>query len=174
MRFLLFFSLVLCPKEIKNNQKMIPFTDLSSFQNMEKHGILTTPSRLKMTPSKTLFIIVGIPGSSKSEFTQLLVHLYNISHIQRDNYFDEQDFDTSVMTAFKTHSIVFADRNNHRLDHGEYLLNTVKREYPDTLIIALQWIYHSYDPPSHFYYSRINRNINITVHVRYSLIVLEY
>ena len=90
---------------------------------------------------KTLILPVAVIASGKSSLGRLLEKL-NIAHIQSDDVKAKKPapiFISKCIEAFKTHEIVYADKNNHLPMHRFYLSTEFKRVYPDGIIICLQW-----------------------------------
>lgn len=92
---------------------------------------------------KLLIIPISTIGAGKTTLAKLMRGFSeSFGHIQNDNIKSAKGkflFEKTVMDAFRTHSTVFADRNNHLEIHRLRLSEQFKAIYPNGRILALDW-----------------------------------
>ncbi|KAJ3218939.1 hypothetical protein HK099_004869 [Clydaea vesicula] len=99
--------------------------------------------------TKVLILPCAVIASGKTSLAKLLKNNFNIGHIQSDDIKAKRPapiFVEKVMECFSTEgkNIVFADRNNHLLQHRLALSTAFKKKYPDGKILGLNWEYDQY------------------------------
>jgi tRNA splicing ligase len=96
---------------------------------------------------RTLIVPIATIGAGKTILGSILARYYNVHHIQNDNLVVKPKgrqsgaflFNDEIIQGLATHSIVYADRNNHLLDmRNEFLLH-VRHRMPDVQIIFIHW-----------------------------------
>ncbi|KAJ3125674.1 hypothetical protein HK098_008334 [Nowakowskiella sp. JEL0407] len=87
---------------------------------------------------KLLLLPIASIACGKSTLGRLLCTLFPIvHHIQSDD--TGRAFKHIVMNQFKTHQIIYADKNNHLKQHRREICQLFRKSYPDGIVLALDW-----------------------------------
>jgi tRNA ligase len=95
--------------------------------------------------TKTLLLPCAIIASGKSTLAKELLRIYGADvfcHIQSDDIKAKRPapiFVKTVIEAFQKHDCVYADKNNHLLQHRLIISVEFKQLYPNGRIVALDW-----------------------------------
>ncbi|TPX72296.1 hypothetical protein SpCBS45565_g00645 [Spizellomyces sp. 'palustris'] len=92
---------------------------------------------------KTLVLPIATIGAGKTFLGRLLTHLFpRIGHIQSDNIVAKKAanvFERAVLDDYERNDVVYADKNNHLLQHRLAITKAFKQRYPGGRIVALDW-----------------------------------
>lgn len=104
----------------------------------------------KQELGKILLLPVSIVGSGKSTLGKLLKYVcpVELGHVQSDNMPKRNTanhFVNGVLEAFKSNTVVFADKNNHLFQHRQVLCQKFREKYTNGYILALDWEVEKYD-----------------------------
>lgn len=80
--------------------------------------------------TKMLLVPMAVVGSGKTALGVALTKLLNCAHVQSDDVCAKRTgplFLKNIETALMKHDIVFADRNNHLLQHRDEIVDVVRR-----------------------------------------------
>ena len=111
----------------------------------------TLKQPLDSATTKILIIPVAIVGSGKTTLARVLssVSPRSFAHIQSDNVFSKKNaaaqFTKAVIEAFKTHDVVYADKNNHLFQHRQTICREFKQLYPGGSVVLLDWQVEKHD-----------------------------
>ncbi|KAL7423003.1 tRNA ligase [Cryptotrichosporon argae] len=105
----------------------------------------------KGLPKKYLIVPIAIPGTGKTAIGVALAHLFGFGHRQSDDVTAKKSAPTflrNIVELFRTHDVVYADRNNHLAKHYNELhdiaANTCDKNLRfihdhDVRLVALAW-----------------------------------
>jgi tRNA ligase len=99
---------------------------------------------------KILILPISIVGSGKTTFGKLIKSVcpVQMAIVQSDNMPKRNTanhFIAGIMEAFKSNSIVFADKNNHLAQHRLTICQKFREKYTDGYVLALDWQVEKYD-----------------------------
>ncbi|KAJ1551231.1 hypothetical protein HK096_002350 [Nowakowskiella sp. JEL0078] len=89
---------------------------------------------------------MAVLGCGKTTTFLYLQHLFNFTHIRRDDA--RKAFKINVVNSFKTSNLVIADGNNHMRKHRLEICEAIKRKSPEITIIAIDWNISDDDVPT--------------------------
>ncbi|KAH7105959.1 RNA ligase-domain-containing protein [Auriculariales sp. MPI-PUGE-AT-0066] len=85
---------------------------------------------------------VAVPGSGKTAIAIALSHLFGFGHTQSDDVKAKKPapvFLSNVVKAFNHYDVVFADKNNHLLQHRGGLKSALANIHPPVKLLGLNW-----------------------------------
>ncbi|KXS10539.1 hypothetical protein M427DRAFT_159045 [Gonapodya prolifera JEL478] len=92
--------------------------------------------------SKTLLVPIATIGCGKTTLAIALTELFGFGHVQNDNITKKnpmKHFADAILTEFRDHDVVIADKNNHLFEHREKLVATVRNHFPGCKVVAMDW-----------------------------------
>ncbi|KAH7105981.1 RNA ligase-domain-containing protein [Auriculariales sp. MPI-PUGE-AT-0066] len=122
-------------KDIED-KKQAPGTEVSVEASTSGAAITTTERQ------RWAIVPVAVPGSGKTAIAIALSHLFGFGHTQSDDVKDKKPapvFLSNVVKAFDHYDVVFADKNNHLLQHRGGLKSALANIHPPVKLLGLNW-----------------------------------
>lgn len=99
---------------------------------------------------KILILPISIVGAGKSTLGKLLkcicpVQMKIVSSDNMPKRNTANHFIIGILEAFKSHTVVFADKNNHLFQHRQTLCRKFREKYTNGYVLALDWEIEKYD-----------------------------